>query len=129
MSTRLQPYSHFYAWSSIEHIPALSFAAWQARLACVLIVRVHLDGQLVFRKDDLHQQRKTLFSSQCAVELVSKFFGDLAECSSLKRSVRNPATFAREPDFADRLIAHFVRRIKRTQVVRAPDALVKFWQQ
>ena len=67
-----------------------------------------------------------MLTREGSVQLLAEVICEFTQSSSLKRPIGYATALAGEPDFADRRFPHFVRRIKRAEVVRSPDPLVEF---
>jgi hypothetical protein len=100
-------------------MPHFSFATAAGRLIMhggVVIVGVHLDGEFVRGKNELHEKRKILNGPKtCAAPLHWHFRPGRAERFSDKWSGSNAAIHTREPGFAERLQQIRFLGVKRRQ--------------
>jgi hypothetical protein len=102
-----------------EHIPALRLAAQLAGGLGECVIGMHLDGELVVRKEDLEQQRVVREGGREFAEDFLAMRGDKrAERLACCRPCRNGAGVARQPGFADRL--GWLERVPGRKIERAP---------
>ena len=112
----------------VQHIPHLGFPAQQPFAAGRLVVRVHLDGQIVLRTDELDQQRKigpTVRPSPLADQLRSVSSHDLAQIPPCQRTLGHDRLLAFDPGHLPRFPAIGQAGIllaqHRADLVAAPD--------
>ena len=108
-----------------QHVPALGLAAGLAHGRRHLIIRMHLDRELVPGEEKFDQQGKTRdvaggFTQQIRAEVA----GDGGKRLSGKRAIVYAAIIAGEPGFANRRSCDFPR-VNRRKIARAPGTLMK----
>ena len=120
----LQPKCDLRVGPGVEHVPAFCLSVGLAHTLRAGVVRMDLDGKLFCRKQELDEQRETVFEDSGGSHQITLILAsNVSQCASGERTVGDTAIAPGEPAFADRLLDD--PGVDGAQIEYAPGPLVE----